>query len=147
MLGHHRGRIAGREMAEIDFRQTEQRIFGGKRDVAAGHHRERSTQTPAGNARDHRLRQGAQHFVAPAANFFAHFITYPLRLAFHLERILLQVLSGAEVITGPGEHHDTSVFVVANLGQQIEHFTMQLRTHRIALLRTVKRNRRDTVLR
>jgi hypothetical protein len=51
-------------------------------------------------------------------------------------------LACAKVFAGAGQHDHARLLVVAQIREQIEHFAVQLRTHRVALFRTVERNRR-----
>src|SRR4030095_5543361 len=105
MLGQNSRGVAGREMAEVDLRETEERVFRRNRDVAAGGYRERAAKTPARDASDDRLRQGAQHLVAPAPDFFSYRVSHLCRLVFHFKGILLQILAGAKILAGAGQNN------------------------------------------
>src|SRR6476620_4829930 len=145
VFGQHRGGFAGRKMTEIDFGQAEARFLGGDGDVAARRDRQRTTEAPAGDSSDDRLRQSPEHLVAPAPHLVTQLITYPLWLTFHVQGILFQILPRTKIFAGAGQYNYTRVRVVAEIRQQLEHLVVEFRTHRVPLFRTIESNRSDAV--
>src|SRR5688572_10716331 len=132
-------------MAKVDFRQTELHVISGNRDVAPGDDGKSAAEHPTIDFGNYRLGHFAQDLIAPLARFLADLIAHTGRLGIHLDKILLQILPGAETLAGPGDDDHARLFVVAQIVQAVVHLAMQLRAHRVAFFRTIQCDRRYAV--
>jgi hypothetical protein len=68
------------------------------------------------------------------------------RLVVEVAEEQLEVLAGAPGIAGAGEHQHPHLRFVLELVEDVAHLEMQLRAHRIALVRPVERDPGDAIL-
>src|SRR5687768_14127197 len=138
MLGQDDGYFATGKMTEVYLRQAELHIFRRDRDVASGDDRKSAAEYPTVDSSDHRLRHLTENLIAPLARFLAHLVAHALGLGVHLDKILLQILPRAKTLTGSGDDDHARIFVVTQVVQTVIHLPMELRAHRVPLLRTIE---------
>src|SRR5262249_48640097 len=104
--------LATRKMAKVDFRKSELNIVRRDRDVTTRNDGESTAKNPAVDTRNNRLRHFTQDLITPLAGFLSHLISHTLRLGIHLDKVLLQILTGAKTLTGSGYDDHARLLVV-----------------------------------
>ena len=135
---------AGKD-APVYFRQSKLRVVRRDREVAGEELNEGAAKTVAIDHRDGRLRESAQQRPAPFMIGKPGEIAL-LRLVVEIAEEQLDILSRAPAIARAGKNDDARVFILGQFLEDVDHLEMQLRTHRIALLRTIQRDECRSVL-
>src|SRR5262245_65393162 len=115
MLRQNDRHFAAREMAKIDFRESELNVVRRDCDVTTRDDGKTTTKNPAVDTSDNRLRHLTQDLIAPLARFFPHLVAHAIRLRIHLDKILLDVLPRAETLTGSGYDDHARVLIVTQV--------------------------------
>src|SRR5262245_18790891 len=115
MLRQNDRHFAAREMAKVDFRESELHVVRRDRDVTTRNHGESTAKNPTVDTSDDRLGHLTQDLIAPLARFFPHLVAHAIRLRIHLDKILLEVLPRAETLTGSGYDDHARVLIVTQV--------------------------------